>query len=211
MKQPKLKICGMREPTNMLAVSALMPDYMGFIFYPRSKRYAAHLSSVFTRKLPKTIKKTGVFVDEDIEKVQERLVEFELSALQLHGEESPSYCAALKVFSPETEVIKAFGVEESFDFESLIPYANMVDYFLFDTQTPDHGGSGKRFDWALLESYTLDVPYFLSGGIGLDSVAEIRKIKDERLYAIDINSKFELEPGLKNLVQLTEFKNQLFR
>lgn len=211
MSQLKFKICGMREPVNILTISALVPDYMGFIFYPRSKRYAAHLSADATHRLPAGIKKTGVFVDEEIEKVQERVIGFGLSALQLHGKETPAYCAALKAFSPETELIKAFGLHEDFDFEILKAYKGIADYFLFDTQTPDHGGSGKRFDWTLLDRYELDVPYFLSGGIGLENADELKMIRDPRFYAVDVNSKFELEPGLKNLEQLTEFKNKLFR
>jgi phosphoribosylanthranilate isomerase len=114
-----------------------------------------------------------------------------------------------QVLPLKTEIIKVFGVDERFDFAQLKAYDTAVDYFLFDTQTPGHGGSGKVFDWSLLEQYELDKPYFLSGGIGPEHAEDIGKIKDKRLYAIDVNSRFELEPGLKQIDKLNDFKNKL--
>jgi phosphoribosylanthranilate isomerase len=210
MMKRRLKICGMKVPANILEVAALQPDYMGFIYYKQSKRYAGELSAGMLRELPLNIKKTGVFVDESLSVVVELLTEFGFSAIQLHGAETVEYCLELKQTIPQgTELIKAFGVDEGFDFGQLKAYEGVADYFLFDTQTPGHGGSGKVFNWSLLDRYELDKPYFLSGGIGPEHVEGISKIKDERLYAIDVNSRFELEPGLKQIDKLNDFKNKL--
>lgn len=208
--QLKLKICGMRMPANILEAAALHPDYLGFIFYKASKRYVAGLSPDLLGKLPSDIRKTAVFVDEEIPVIAGLAEEFGFAAVQLHGKEGPEFCAALRTALPAgVELIKAFGVDEHFDFERLKDYEKAVDYFLFDTQTPGHGGSGKVFNWDLLKQYHLDKPYFLSGGIGPGHAEEIAAIKDERLYAVDVNSRFELEPGLKNIDKLKDFKNKL--
>jgi phosphoribosylanthranilate isomerase len=210
MMKPKLKICGMKVPPNILEVAALQPDYMGFIYYKQSKRYAGELSAGLLRELPLNIKKTGVFVNESLSVVAEFVTEFGFSAIQLHGAETVEYCLKLKQIIPQgTELIKAFGVDGDFDFGQLKAYEEVADYFLFDTQTAGHGGSGKVFNWNLLDRYELDKPYFLSGGIGPDQVEDISNIKDKRLYAIDVNSRFELEPGLKQIDKLNDFKNKL--
>ncbi len=199
----------MRNPDNIQALAALKPDYMGFIFYDKSKRYAGSLSALFVNGLPAEIKRTGVFVDEEINEVLLSVQEYGLNALQLHGAETADYCRDLKALLPGVEIIKAFGISEGFNFGSLAAYVSFVDYFLFDTQTPDHGGSGKTFNWKLLDEYNLDIPYFLSGGIGPESLDELTSINDTRLYAIDVNSRFELEPGLKDIELLKDFKNKL--
>lgn len=211
MEDIKLKVCGMREQANIEEVASLNPGYMGFIFYAGSKRYAGNLLPETLTAIAPEIKRTGVFVNEQLDQVLEYILKYKLSAIQLHGDESPAYCAEFKALGLNTELIKAFGVDETFDFNSLEAYEGVVDYFLFDTRSPDYGGSGQLFSWRLLEKYTMDVPYFLSGGIGPESVAEIKKIRDERLFAVDVNSRFELEPGLKNVDQLKEFRNQLFQ
>lgn len=203
----KLKICGMKVPENIVDVIALEPDYMGFIFFPGSKRFVADLNPDLIKHVPEAIKTTGVFVDEQLEVLKEKIVTYGLKAVQLHGRESVAYCAALK--GSGVEVIKAFGIDESFDFDQLDDYYDVTDYFLFDTQTAEHGGSGKAFNWRLLEKYQLLKPFFLSGGIGLDNAQELFRVNDERLYAVDVNSRFELEPGLKDIDKLGEFKIQL--
>jgi phosphoribosylanthranilate isomerase len=205
----KLKICGMKQPANLAEVALLRPDYLGFIFYKGSKRYVDDLSPANLSQLPETIKRTGVFVNENLHTVIHLAAEYGLNAIQLHGSESPEYCKELKAQLPEIEVIKAFGLHAGFDFEDLASYQEIVDFFLFDTQTEGHGGSGKVFNWSLLERYQGNTPYFLSGGIGLEHAAELLALNDERLYAIDVNSRFEKEPGLKDLDKLTEFKNTL--
>jgi phosphoribosylanthranilate isomerase len=205
----KLKVCGMRSPENITALAALKPDYMGFIFYDRSKRFVADMDPGVTTSLPDTIKATGVFVNESIERVIETINKYQLKAIQLHGNESAGYCERLKTELPYIEVVKAFGINDDFTFKQLDEYQKHVDFFLFDTQTPEHGGSGQTFNWQVINQYKLDVPYFLSGGIGLEQVAEILKIVDPRLYAIDVNSRFETAPAEKDINQLKTFKNQL--
>lgn len=200
----------MRDPLNMKEVANLLPQYLGFIFYKGSKRYAGDLSATEMKALPPEIIKTGVFVNEPIDTLLAIASKYQLQALQLHGSEPPEDCFALKAKLPEVEIIKAFGIDEHFDFNSLSAYADVVNFFLFDTQTPAHGGSGKLFDWALLKSYTLKVPFFLSGGIGPESVAELQQVEHQQLYAIDINSKFEIAPGLKDFTKLKQFKIELF-
>lgn len=207
--KPKLKICGMKVPGNIAQVAQLKPDYIGFIFYKVSKRYIDELPADILQQFSEGIKTTGVFVDEEIDLVISNAKAYNLAALQLHGQESPEYCLQLKEALPHVEVIKAFGVDETFDFNSLEAYRDAADYFLFDTKTSEHGGSGKVFNWSLLKQYTGEKPYFLSGGIGLEQAAALLEIEDPSLYAIDVNSKFELEPGLKDLDKLREFINIL--
>jgi phosphoribosylanthranilate isomerase len=201
----KLKICGMKQPDNISQVVALHPDYLGFIFYPGSKRFIQNLPVSIIQQLPEDIKPIGVFVDEHLETLISQVKAYALQAVQLHGQESVDYCLKIKQALPAIEVIKAFGVDEDFDFETLDAYTEAVDYYLFDTQTPAHGGSGKRFNWSLLNKYKGTTPYFLSGGIGLEEAGELLKIEDPRLYAVDVNSRFEVEPGLKNIEKLKEF------
>ena len=203
----KIKVCGMKHAANIAAVANLHPDYLGFIFYEKSPRYISEVSAELIKYVPQEIKTVGVFVDEDLETVKSLVAKHYLKAVQLHGNESADFCKEIK--QKGVEVIKAFGVHPDFDFNVLEEYEAVVDYFLFDTQTPAHGGSGKVFDWTLLENYKLSKPYFLSGGIDLNHTEQIKSIKDGRLYAIDINSKFELEPGLKDVDKLNEFFNNI--
>ncbi|WP_205943505.1 phosphoribosylanthranilate isomerase [Pedobacter polaris] len=203
----KIKVCGMKQASNIAAVAELQPDYLGFIFYHKSPRLISDVSAELIKYVPPTIKTTGVFVDEELEIVKQNIIKYNLKAVQLHGQESVAYCTALR--SSGAEIIKAFGVNEDFNFAQLAAYLNSVDYFLFDTQTPAHGGSGKVFDWNLLQNYALDKPYFLSGGIDLTHTTTIKNINDARLYALDVNSKFELEPGLKDVEKLREFFKEM--
>ena len=208
----KLKVCGMKIPENIKAVVAdVQPDYLGLIFFRESKRFVEGLTPSFVNNLPAGVKRTGVFVDEELNRVAELAVLFGLNAVQLHGDEPPKYIMALRGLLADTgiELIKAFGVNEKFEFDRLDAYMNSVDYFLFDTLTMTHGGSGKTFDWRILEKYNHDKPYFLSGGIGLELAEEIKMINDNRLYAIDVNSKFEFTPGLKDVNKLIDFKNRI--
>ena len=203
----KLKVCGMRDAENIRALAMLEPDYMGFIFYPQSKRYAADMDVEVLNALPSKIKKTGVFVNAVYTEIIQKIETYKLDAIQLHGAESPEFCIRCKQLN--VEVTKAFGVDKDFDFSSLYPYNEAVDYFLFDTKTDLHGGSGKTFDWGILQKYSLQKPYFLSGGLSADNLAEIKQINDARLYALDLNSRFELEPGLKNIEKLTSVFNEI--
>ncbi len=203
----KLKVCGMKYQDNMTEVAALQPDYLGFIFYGKSSRN-------FNTSIPKissTIKKTGVFVNEDLQVVIEKIKTFDLQTVQLHGEESPEYCATLK--GEVLEIIKVFSIKNEFNFEVLKPYENVCDYFLFDTKGKHPGGNGYTFNWNVLNQYPSTKPFFLSGGIGVDQTEDIKKFRNSKAskycYALDVNSKFEIEPGLKNITLLQEFKTNL--
>ena len=192
---------------NIEQVSGLYPDYMGFIFYEKSKR---NFEGVIP-KLPKSIKKTGVFVNEYLEIVISLVEEYQLEAIQLHGDETVTYIRQLKTHLPSIEIIKVFGIKDEFNFDGLIPFLPLVDYFLFDTKGKERGGNGVQFDWSVLDAYPYEKPFFLSGGIGLKDVLAIQKIINSNLpiYALDINSKFEIEPGLKNINEVKTFKNKL--
>jgi phosphoribosylanthranilate isomerase len=211
----KLKICGMRERENIRAVVELQPDYMGFLMYTGSKRFIGELDPATINTIPDAIKTTGVFVDEAPDAVKNAVKMYGFKAVQLHGNEGVAYCRELKEYFEKqnvvTEVIKAFGIDDAFDFNILSAYENVVDYFLFDTQTPEHGGSGKTFNWTLLQDYHLQTPYFLSGGIGLENIPDLQEISDSRCYAIDVNSRFEVAPALKDIAKLNEFKTLLGR
>ncbi|MDO7138367.1 tryptophan synthase subunit beta [Algibacter lectus] len=211
----KLKICGMKYQENMTEVAALQPDYLGFIFYDKSSRN-------FDTSIPEisnSIKKTGVFVNEDLEVVIEKIKTFNLQAVQLHGEESPEYCNDLKnrkaeLVSASLEIIKVFSIKNEFNFEVLKPYEAVCDYFLFDTKGKHPGGNGYTFDWNVLNNYPSTKPFFLSGGIGFDEIEAVKKFQQSTAskycYALDVNSKFEIEPGLKNIELLKDFKTNLF-
>ena len=204
----KIKVCGMRDSGNIIDLAQLKPDYLGLIFYAQSKRFAANLDKSILSSLPDSIKLTGVFVNEIIDEIISKIDEYDLNAVQLHGSESVIYCQQLKkllsVSLPfkKIETIKAFGIDTSFDFNQLTQFNEEVDYFLFDTKTTEHGGSGITFDWKILDQYNGLKPYFLSGGLSPENIAEISNLKSEQLYAIDLNSKFELEPGLKDISSL---------
>nr|WP_281336272.1 tryptophan synthase subunit beta [Flavobacterium eburneipallidum] len=194
----KLKICGMKYPDNILEVASLLPDYMGFIFWEKSTRYFDGIIPT----LPTSIKKTGVFVDETVAIIVEKVLKHDLQAVQLHGHESVEFCETLKKSLPkETEIIKVFSILDTFDFQVLKPFESVCDYFLFDTKGKLPGGNGTTFDWKVLEKYPSTKPFFLSGGIGIEEVEAVNEISKTNLpvYAIDVNSKFEIEPGLKNI------------
>lgn len=195
----------MKFAANIAAVASLQPDYLGFIFYGQSPRFISDVSAELIKYIPSEIKTVGVFVNEDLEVVKKKVNLYQLKAVQLHGNEAPGYCADLKSTFGGIEVIKAFGVDEEFDFSILDVYNDVVDYFLFDTKTKAHGGSGKTFDWKILENYELNKAYFLSGGIDLEHAAAIKQIEDSRLYALDINSRFEVEPGVKDVEKVKAF------
>jgi phosphoribosylanthranilate isomerase len=192
----KLKICGMKQAGNIRGVAALSPDFMGFIFYPQSKRFVGNDFEM--PEIPSSIKKVGVFVNDSKENILEKAAKYKLDYVQLHGDESADFCKGL---SNSARIIKAFGVDKQFDFASLNDYENFCEYFLFDTKTKEHGGSGKSFDSDILKNYRSSKPYFLSGGIGLEEVSGI-KYQVSKCFAIDVNSKFEIEPGLKDINKL---------
>jgi phosphoribosylanthranilate isomerase len=195
----KIKVCGLRDPENIKAITQLKPDYMGFICYEKSPRYVSETLPRSLAEVPKGILKTAVFVNEQKEKITQLITEFGFDTIQLHGEESVEFC---DFFKDKVQVIKAFGIDEYFDFSILTAYANSVDYFLFDTKTSAYGGSGQAFNWDILDKYTLNKPFFLSGGISLDNLEHIKQIKHPAFYGVDLNSKFEMAPGLKDVQKL---------
>lgn len=204
MSALKLKICGMKH--NVAEVATLQPDYLGFIFYEKSKRnYTAQLP-----ELPSGIMKVGVFVNASEAFISEKTKTYQLDVLQLHGEETPAFCKKIKKKN-KVEVWKVFGIKDSFDFSILVAYEPFVDKFLFDTKGKEKGGNGYTFDWNLLKKYPSKTPFILSGGIGLDQLEDLHEIQNTTLpiYAIDVNSKFETQPGLKNTTDLKKFKDEL--
>ncbi len=188
-----LKICGMKYPDNILEVGSLLPDYMGFIFWEKSARYFDGIIP----DLPKSIQKVGVFVNENEDEILKKIEKHDLQAVQLHGNESVDFCLHLKNRT-KAKIIKVFSVDETFNFEVLAAFESVCDYFLFDTKGKLPGGNGIAFNWKILEEYPSKKPFFLSGGIGLDDLEKI-KILNLPVYAFDVNSKFEIEPGLKNI------------
>lgn len=192
---------------NTLEVASLQPDYLGFIFHGKSPR---NFDSTIP-KLPETVKKVGVFVDETVEYIVGKIQKHQLNAVQLHGHESPEMCKLLKL--AKVEVIKVFSIKNEFDFSILIPYEEVCDYFLFDTKGKLPGGNGYTFDWSILKDYPSTKPFFLSGGIGLDQIDDLdsfnKSLASQHCYALDVNSKFEIGPGLKNIEELKKFKSQI--
>ena len=203
----KVKICGLKYPENILAVSALNPDFIGFIFYPKSPRYAEPLDINTLKALPPTIKKIGVFVNENLENILTIAYKYNLDGLQLHGTELVDMCRELK--KTGYLVIKAFPIAEAYNFKVTKAYEGVCDYFLFDTQTNSYGVSGVKFNWQILKEYTGETPFLLSGGIAADDAEAIQKIEHPQFVGIDLNSKFELKPGLKNISLLKEFISNL--
>ena len=202
----KIKICGLKFKSNILGLSKLEPDYMGFVFWEKSKR----LVIGSTPNLSQTkIKKTGVFVNADFEKIKDKVRVHKLEAIQLHGLESPEFCEKIKDLG--VEIIKAFSIDENFNFNVLEKYELCSDYFLFDTKGKSPGGNGISFDWEILRNYKYEKKFFLSGGISIESINAIKKIKKLSLplFCVDINSRFELNPGEKNIELIKSFKNRL--
>jgi phosphoribosylanthranilate isomerase len=194
----KIKICGMRDSNNIQSLTALNPDYLGFIFYKPSKRYAGNTLDIgILNKIPKSTKKVGVFVNETAETIINLINKYKLDYAQLHGDETPDFCQNLK--NKGIKTIKAISINKNFDFKTIHIYKGTIDYFLFDTATPQKGGSGKTFDWQILDNYHGPIPFFLAGGIDEHNIVTAKNIKNKYLYALDLNSKFEIEPGLKDI------------
>lgn len=193
----------MKYEGNIAEVAALSPDFMGFIFYPKSKRFVGlDFERQHIQNMNPNIKKVAVFVNAQLNEVVEFSRIYGISTVQLHGDESPELCAQIK--SEGFTVIKAFGVNENFDFEVLKTYQSEVDFFLFDTKTEDYGGSGKTFSWDVLNQYQLNKPFFLSGGLDTENLKKVKDLGHPQLYAVDLNSKFEIEPAVKNVEMLAE-------
>lgn len=204
----KVKVCGITTVEQMQALSQMNIDYVGMIFYRGSKRYAAEKLQNYKATIKDlTIKKLGVFVEEEELKIKQAIDDYGLYAVQLHGNESPEFCKSLNC---STTIIKAFKIEDQTNVEKMIkPYHDSCDYFLFDTQTVNYGGSGKKFNWSILEKEKISKPFFLSGGIELEDVQKLKSFHHPFLYAIDINSRFELSAGIKDLNTVKKFSDQI--
>ena len=196
-----IKVCGMREEANVREVEQLGADWMGFIFYPKSPRYVGKTLAY----LPKSVKKVGVFVNEDTDRLLTLAEKNRLDILQLHGDESPELCKALQ--EKDFLVIKAFGIttEKPFPSELTERYEDCCDYFLFDTHTDLYGGSGRKFGWEILSDYQGGTPFLLSGGISPEDVEEVKRFSHPKCVGIDLNSGFEISPAVKNIQLLQRF------
>lgn len=203
-KTIRLKVCGMREAENIRHVAALHPDYMGFIFYRNSRRFAGDAFRI-PDDFPASIKRVGVFVNETTHEIMLLANKHALDYVQLHGNESVEQCQELR--AQGLGIIKVFAVSNDFEFEEVKPYRSNVDYFLFDTKGKDFGGNGVVFDWKILEKYDHEIPFFLSGGISPDNIADVRSLKGMNLHALDVNSGVESGVGIKDVEKIREFEN----
>ena len=196
-----IKVCGMRDAQNIRDIESLGVDWIGMIFWPKSKRYVAEVPSY----LPGHLKKVGVFVDSTLDDILQHISDYQLDIIQLHGQESPDFAKALK---PHT-IIKAFNIEKADDLLQTEKYEGIADYFLFDTKGKMVGGNGQKFDWSVLTAYQGKTPFLLSGGIGPEDVESVKSFRHPRCIGIDLNSRFESEPGFKDINQLKTFINNI--
>jgi phosphoribosylanthranilate isomerase len=204
-----VKVCGMRQAGNILRVAALGVDWIGFIFWEKSKRYLGEEEGERARETTReaSFGRVGVFVNAAIEEMTAKASLYRLDYLQLHGDESPGLCRSLR--REGLPLIKAFSVATQEDLRKTVPYEGLTDYFLFDAPCAGYGGSGKSFDWSVLEAYEGRTPFLLSGGIHPGSLEAIRHFRHPRLAGIDLNSGFEAAPGLKDVARLASFLQAL--
>jgi len=198
----KVKVCGMSEKQNITALEKVPEvDFIGHIFVEKSPRFIG--TNDGSSKLPSF----GVFVNSSEDQIKEKANEYNLSFIQLHGDESPAFSKSTNdTIKP---VVKVISVSEKEDFKKTKEYEGCCTYFLFDTKTKLRGGSGKKFDWSLINEYKGKTPFFLSGGISLNDVETIKNINHPQLYGVDINSGFEIKPGIKNIEEIKTFAKQL--
>ena len=216
-----IKVCGMRDAQNIREVSQLGVDMIGMIFYPKSPRYVEMQSSHagiipdyvkedINIKSAKSPARVGVFVDDMVQNIVTRVVNYHLDYVQLHGNEPREMCENLRLtldpdIRPGIKIIKAISVSDASDIQKYKEYVGAVDYFLFDTKCKTVGGSGQQFDWQVLDEYDGDVPFLLSGGIGPEDVSRVRSFHHPKCVGIDLNSRFEIEPGVKDVEKLRKF------
>lgn len=204
----QIKVCGITRESDLRALAQLQVDFAGLIFYERSPRFAgSKITGKSVRELKGGLKTVGVFVNARQEMIASLVENYGLDMIQLHGDETPAYCRMIRQYAP---VIRALRIAEDTDLESAVtPFLDSCDYFLFDTAGPRYGGNGKQFDWALLEKYRHDLPFFLSGGIGPTDIADLRAFHHDALLALDVNSRFELSPGVKQLDLVRTFSESI--
>ncbi|MCL1933985.1 MAG: phosphoribosylanthranilate isomerase [Candidatus Azobacteroides sp.] len=203
----KIKVCGMKDPENIRALAELPIDLMGLIFYEKSPRCVNDWDADRINALSLTIPKVGVFVNASLEVILDKMERFRLQSVQLHGKESPDFCRALR--EKNILIIKAFQIKTIEDWETCRLYEDCCDYFLFDTPTHGYGGSGNKFDWEMLSAYTGATSFFLSGGIAPEDAEKINRLNFPQLIAIDLNSRFETAPGIKDINSIRKFLSGL--
>ncbi len=194
-----IKVCGITHQDNLNNIAQLPVDMIGFNFYRGSIRYIMRHYELRTDHINKD--HVGVFVDESIDVIKEKIAEYDLDYIQLHGEENTEFC---KQVAQLAKVIKVFEITPDFNFDKTLAF-EFCDLFLFDTWSPGHGGTGKKFDWKILKKYTGKVPFILAGGIAPGDVEALRKIKHPQFHGVDLNSKFEMTPGFKDVDAIREF------
>ena len=206
MNHELIKVCGMRDADNIRAVEALGVNWLGLIFWPRSSRYVAAPPAY----LPTKAKRVGVFVDADIDDIRGTAETYSLDIIQLHGSETPEFVSQLRSSCGDsTAIIKAFNIATSADLEQTKCYEDIIDYFLFDTKGKSVGGNGEKFDWSVLAGYDGKTPFLLSGGIGPDDAERVKTFSHPRCIGIDLNSRFESAPGLKDSILIKQFLDSL--
>jgi phosphoribosylanthranilate isomerase len=202
----KIKVCGMRDPENIRRIERLDIDWMGFIFHPRSPRYVPDDEPFVDAVRRCTKVRVGVFVNTPADEIKAKALRYKLDILQLHGDESPADCDTLR--QQGYRIIKAFPVATTADLSRTAAYAACVHAFLFDTKTGRHGGSGRRFDWSLLHACPPGTPFLLSGGISPESIPDLRRFSHPQMAGIDLNSRFESAPAVKDATALEQFVTQ---
>ena len=204
----KIKVCGLRDAENLKEIAALNPDFIGFIFYDQSPRFVGDdLDEVVIKAIPRSIRKVGVFVNASPDLILRSVKKYDFQYVQLHGNETPDYCRSLR--NRGINIIKAFRVDESFNFSMLNNYKAQCDFFLFDAKGDQFGGNGHTFDWSILSRYDNEKPFFISGGIGLDNLDLLAALKGMKLYGVDVNSQVEIEPGVKDIAKVKELIDRL--
>lgn len=207
-----VKVCGLRDGQNAAMIAALGVNYLGFVFVPASPRNAeGTIRAAQLTPLSEMAATVVVVKDRPLVDVARILSGYPFSAIQLHGKEPPEYCNTLRHRYPGCQIIKSWSIDAETDFAFADQYAEAVDYLLLDSRSPLGGGSGKKFDWSLLSNMRRDVPFFLSGGIGIEDVEEVRQAahKYPGLRGVDLNSRFETEPGMKNVKLIARFVKDL--
>lgn len=220
-----IKVCGMRDAQNIREVSQLGVDMIGMVFYPKSPRYVEMQSSHagiipdyvkedINIKSAKSPARVGVFVDDMVQNIVTRVVNYHLDYVQLHGNEPREMCENLRLtldpdIRPGIKIIKAISVSDASDIQKYKEYVGAVDLFLFDTKCKTVGGSGRQFDWQVLEQYDGEIPFLLSGGIGPEDASRLHAFHHPKCIGIDLNSRFEIEPGVKDVEKLKGFLNAM--
>lgn len=220
-----IKVCGMRDAQNIREVSQLGVDMIGMVFYPKSPRYVEMQSSHagiipdyvkedINIKSAKSPARVGVFVDDMVQNIVTRVVNYHLDYVQLHGNEPREMCENLRLtldpdIRPGIKIIKAISVSDASDIQKYKEYVGAVDLFLFDTKCKTVGGSGRQFDWQVLEQYDGEIPFLLSGGIGPEDASRLHAFHHPKCIGIDLNSRFEIEPGVKDVEKLKGFFNEI--